>query len=99
MQRAYQIYTNKRGELLSSDHIINQGVEYNYDVSYYYQYTCLSTFMDSYVLSDCEPVSEGMKCTQTCESVWFKFLRLDGHYSSYIPLCDEIFQKKYGNVM
>lgn len=99
MHRAYQIYTNKHGDLLTADHIINQGTDFVYDVSYYYQYTFFDLLIGSYVLSDCKPVSKGMNCTQTCESVWFKFLRLDGHYSSYVPKCDKIFQEKYGNVM
>ena len=96
---AYQFYTNKHGKFLSADYIRYQGANYTMDVSFYYQYQFIKLLICSYVLSNCESVDEGMKCDRYCESVWLRFIRTDGHFSSYIPKCDPIFQKQFANIM
>lgn len=69
------------------------------DVTFYYQYQLFNVSRCSYVLSNCESVDEGMQCDRYCESVWLRFIRSDGRFSSYIPKCDPIFQEKFANIM
>lgn len=34
---SYQIYVNRKGNPLSADYIVDEGSDFDYDVSYYYQ--------------------------------------------------------------
>ena len=59
----------------------------------------LCTVINSYTLSNCTAIEEGMRCERYCESIWFRFLSLNGSHSGFVPKCDPIFQKKYANIM
>ena len=96
---AYQFYTDKHGNLFSVDYIRFQGANHTMDVTFYYQYQHNMPLTCSYLLSDCQSVTEGMKCKRFCESVWFRFIRTDGKFSDYVPKCDPIFQEKFANIM
>ena len=96
---SYQIYINKDGLPLSSDYIVEEGKNYEYDISYYYQYEYSSLFTVSNVLTDCEKKDNKYSCTSTTESVWFKFTNLNGIHSALVDKCDPIFQEKYADIM
>lgn len=100
VQTYYQFYVNKKGIPHSRDYIVFQSTYSSGIIAYsfYYQWSWPPEVMYSYVLSDCEQVEEGFRCTNTCDSVWFK-IENKTEAKSFVEKCDPIFQKKYADVM
>ena len=58
----------------------------------------MNSMTSSYVLSDCQSIETGFKCTSTCESVWFKLWNVTAAGATGAS-CDKVFIGKYANVM
>ena len=49
-------------------------------------------------MSNCVKLTNGYKCLETCESIWFKINNAE-HAVEYVQNCDKVFYRKFGDIM